>query len=702
MEQRWIKIFYYLLQQTNGVTIDFLSQKYEVSTRTIRYDLDKIDNLLSDNALPILKRLGRCGIKLSSDIPEYHEKVALLNLNICNSYLFSQEERILLIQLKLLLNSNIQTIDSLRIFFDVSKSTMVSDMKIIKQQLHSLDIEIQSLPGYGTFIDVPERKRRTVALQVLFELISVKNFISILEALSTQKTNHFLQYFNSLLTRKELTIAYRIAISLEEHLKVTWCDKSFLQIVCILAINKNRSFFSSELTFTEYEEKVIANTRDYWVVTSKLYSINKLYGWPVETNDMIFLTYYILCSQTLSSSYYFKKNHVYLQLNVSKFIKEAEKIYQKTLYQKNFLHRIMCEFCSRAFYRIIFNHDYRCNKATFHPEFERLQPCLEILENWIGGSIPPEELKNIYTLLILGFSSEVSEDKKRKFNAILITEGDTISAYKLSMQINENFSDIAIAAIKPRHNPQKLYALDDIDFIISTSPLPLIGIPTINIDKSLSEHSIIEIRKFLSNNIFPDRTQTHQTSDTINRMLYIAKECCPTEVYKMLFNQWCYELNLWNKFLPSLTTEITLSHLIPRNRIQLNVSAHDWQDAVNIAGNLLVGDNCVHPQYVAAMLTSCKENGFSSTMIAQGCALPHARFCDGVKQLSMSLITLKEPIFFGSSDYNPISVIFCLAPVDDCSHLEALRKILSIITDEKKYQQLYKNSDVNSVWELLV
>ncbi|WDU82798.1 PTS sugar transporter subunit IIA [Caloramator sp. Dgby_cultured_2] len=66
-------------------------------------------------------------------------------------------------------------------------------------------------------------------------------------------------------------------------------------------------------------------------------------------------------------------------------------------------------------------------------------------------------------------------------------------------------------------------------------------------------------------------------------------------------------------------------------------------------------------------------------VIAPGIVLAHARPENGVKKLSMSLITLKNPINFGSELNDPVKLIITLAAIDSKTHLKALSQLMNLL-----------------------
>jgi len=107
-----------------------------------------------------------------------------------------------------------------------------------------------------------------------------------------------------------------------------------------------------------------------------------------------------------------------------------------------------------------------------------------------------------------------------------------------------------------------------------------------------------------------------------------------------------------------------------KGSILLNQTAADWQAAVRLAGDGLVASGCTTSAYTDAMIATIEDLG-PYVVIAPGLAMPHARPGDSVLHTGMSLVTLAEPVDFGSSN-DPVKVVFALAARDHDRHLELL------------------------------
>lgn len=130
-----------------------------------------------------------------------------------------------------------------------------------------------------------------------------------------------------------------------------------------------------------------------------------------------------------------------------------------------------------------------------------------------------------------------------------------------------------------------------------------------------------------------------------------------------------------------------LSDMIGKSNILLGQSPSDWTRAIAAAAQPLLTARCIEPRYVDGMIASVKKFG-AYIVIAKGVALAHARSEDGVRSLGLSVMTLKEPVDFGSSENDPVKIVFCLAAPDATAHLDLMRALVRIIDEDWKIADL--------------
>ncbi|WML34190.1 PTS sugar transporter subunit IIA [Clostridium sp. OS1-26] len=132
-----------------------------------------------------------------------------------------------------------------------------------------------------------------------------------------------------------------------------------------------------------------------------------------------------------------------------------------------------------------------------------------------------------------------------------------------------------------------------------------------------------------------------------------------------------------------------LNKLLNEDVIKLNIECNDWKDAIKAGTALLIDKEYVAKSYEDAIINNFKELG-PYMVIAPGIVLSHARPENGVKKLSLSLITLKDPISFGSELNDPVKLVITLAAKDNEAHLKALAQLMELFMNTE---------DLNSILE---
>ena len=139
--------------------------------------------------------------------------------------------------------------------------------------------------------------------------------------------------------------------------------------------------------------------------------------------------------------------------------------------------------------------------------------------------------------------------------------------------------------------------------------------------------------------------------------------------------------------------------LVEKNKIAAKIQADDWQDAIRKAGQLLIDSGDIKEGYIDHMIDSVRTLG-PYMVIAKGFALAHAAPCEEVKNTSISLINLKDPVNFGSGN-DPVRVVMCLACKDRETHIEKLQKIATKLMEKDMIDLLAKCETDTDLYDLI-
>ena len=143
-----------------------------------------------------------------------------------------------------------------------------------------------------------------------------------------------------------------------------------------------------------------------------------------------------------------------------------------------------------------------------------------------------------------------------------------------------------------------------------------------------------------------------------------------------------------------------LSNVLKKEYIKLNVECKNWEEAVRIAGKILLQNGVITNEYIEDAIKGVKELG-PYIVITKGVALPHATNKAGVNTTGIALITLKNPVEFGNKDNDPVYYVFMLATTDMDSHLSALSNLSELLGKQEFYDILKNAQDPESVIEYI-
>ena len=135
------------------------------------------------------------------------------------------------------------------------------------------------------------------------------------------------------------------------------------------------------------------------------------------------------------------------------------------------------------------------------------------------------------------------------------------------------------------------------------------------------------------------------------------------------------------------------------DHILTGVKVESWQQAVEVAGQILVDSGSITSQYIDNMIQAVNDMGPYMVLMPHF-ALAHAAPCPAVLRNDMSLIILDEPVTFGSPN-DPVKVILCLACIDKESHMNSLTRVAEALMDETVFDALMKASSAKEAYEAL-
>ena len=139
--------------------------------------------------------------------------------------------------------------------------------------------------------------------------------------------------------------------------------------------------------------------------------------------------------------------------------------------------------------------------------------------------------------------------------------------------------------------------------------------------------------------------------------------------------------------------------IIRKENMRVKMPAEDWQEAIRQVGSVLKDAGSITDGYVNAMIEAVREFG-PYIVIMPGFALAHAAPSAEVLREDMALITLEKPVCFGSAN-DPVSVMLCVACVDQESHIRALQKVALALGEEDIFGRMADAGTIDELYGIL-
>lgn len=152
--------------KTEEITISQLAEGFDVSERTIRNDLNEINDFLRENDLSMVSIGSKKKIQYEDDIKE---AINLIGENDFYNYKLSKEERKSMIAMLLIESCEYITLSKIADTLFVSRATIINDLGGVKEYLKSGNLTVISHANKGLRLEGLESDKRFFLLNIITE-----------------------------------------------------------------------------------------------------------------------------------------------------------------------------------------------------------------------------------------------------------------------------------------------------------------------------------------------------------------------------------------------------------------------------------------------------------------------------------------------------------------------------------------------------
>ncbi|MFL0250244.1 BglG family transcription antiterminator [Clostridium neuense] len=692
LNKRCSKLLYEVINAEGYISISNLSKNFGVSNRTIRYDLDKIDDFLKSSNLPQLIRKPNEGIAYKCSSTEKSSLLSLIGEVDLNQYSLSQDERVTMILIELLESRNYVTMDKLAEDLLVSRSTILKDMDKVREWLEDKSIELKPCKRHGVMIAGEEKYLRKAAMNLLTDNVDIYKALNLIKYPKVSKSEFALEKYKKQFF-KDIDISYiEDCLHLgEKQLETKFTDEAYSGLVIHIAIAIKRIKEEKDIVMQKEELKALQITKEFVVASSIAKALENKFQIVIPVDEIGYITIHLLGSN-VSISKNDDADWGTIEFITNDLIKKVSSALNINLaYDKQLLNGLI-QHIRPAIYRL--KHDITLKnplikeiKESYEKVFYAVKMSIYGIEKYAGSKLSEEEIGYI----ALHFGAAIERNKKAdssNINVIVVCATGIGTSRLVSSKIQSLFNLNIIDTVS-YHDLNNALKGEKIDLIITTVPIRLgiNNIPCIEVNPFLTEKNINDISSVLRKY---DSSYTNNTRKiSLKEIMKIIRRNCTILDDENLAQELASYFSI-NNDIKRGVFEPMLQDVLTEDFIKLNVDAKDWEQAIRFGGEILKANDVVKQEYIEGMINSVKTLG-PYVVIAPGIAMPHARPDESVKKIGMSLVTLKEPVNFGNKDNDPVRLVVCLCAVDHTSHLKALSQLVTFLGD-KDFVEVALNS----------
>ncbi|AXU65293.1 BglG family transcription antiterminator [Clostridioides difficile] len=618
MKERAKKILDFIIKN-NNVTSQELQEKFNVSKRTIYYDI-----------LAINKQLGKSG-----NIKNVKHKF-IFEGNLCDArkIISAEEDKFLdsdyrktFILNKILLGEKI-SIEKLTNEMLLSKNTVVQTITDVKKYLQTMGLRLEYKGKYKIIGD-------EYVIRELFLIIVQENVLEI----------------NSI--SKEVS-----SFDTKGHIKLT--DYSLLNLTKFVEFLNKRIRDGKTL----YSYKYLNEAKKI----SYFSNCKELLCEEANENEQAYICTYISSLPSLNSEVKEDVVEEYVDKLIDKFeVNTAIKLESKHEFKKNILRHLHSSYNRIRFKFPIRNPMLDETKYKHESLYKIIKSIIENEEEFpVFEGIREEEIGFI-AAYFGGYLRGSRDNGLRRNKVLLVCPNGLMVSKSLEIQLYKYIPTIeivGIVSIKQLKEVNVYY-----DYIITT--IDIQNVNNVIVVNPLLTSSDVQL--LMNKLISVKENEKYFNLELIIQAIRKNGVISNEEALKADL------LNIIHKIDEGEMYQPMLKELINAERVNIIKNVRDWKEAIKIASKPLLEDNSIEELYIENMIKSVEKYG-PYIVLADRFALPHASSKEGVNKLAMSLLIVEDEVDLLGK---PVNIFMVLAAVDNTTHIRALASLSEMMYEEE-------------------
>lgn len=683
MKVRLCQILSDLSNYSNNTIMD-LSDRYQVTERTIRNDIESINDFLRENNQDSIEisRTGR--IRCDMEMNTLKELLSSLDLY---QYKLSHIERRMLLSYILLMSKRSARVSDLASVLRVSRSTINNDLEELKIEFQNYGLSIEAYSNKGLYVVGTEEQKREFLLYIkAFDLVLRDHLLNHIDREYFEISDYFIVQNRSLirLIKEQLEhFNYKLSDFYLDHV-VDYCELLVRRNKENIYIERNDEPFTGQAKVKRFSDSIYDHLTNYFEIersSSEEGALNR------------FLRKIPLDNEIAESEY-----SIQIQVLTKKFIGCISEDLCMNLnddfdfYESLSKHLDLIQMEEKLFTEINPFIEQIVGRNT--AILEAVRANIAEYESFINRQLSKDEI--YYIVIHICAALERKQNQRLNLDAVLVGNEETGSLKLLKEKLKNHFDFRSIEI-------QDKYSLNfrENTVVITTVPITLPSVDYVKVSPFLTDEDLIRIGRRIENirkagngeYVLPENPASSSSAliKDINRIILTEND-----VYSSV-----NKVNeaLAEYFKISMSTNPRLYELLSlENMIELDVVVQSLEEGIRRSGNSLVKAGIIESPYIESCLDAARNHS-SCLLIGEEFLLAHSDVSEANKKVGFSLIRLKTPYSFGEGE--KIKWICTMSAVNRSDHLRALFILTNLIQDQDYRRLLDQAESVEEIQEIV-
>ena len=604
-----------LINNKEGMTINTIAAKLNVSNKTIRNDLLEANKFIEQAGLVMIKKPG-VGVKIEGPEENVLKMMNEIQSSLSKFQDYSPEARKNYILKRLFMSCKSLTMQELGDELYVSRVTIYKDLNDVEKWLKNYNLTLLRKPNYGIeVVGAEEDWRNAISSLIVYD-----------KADDELKELLYVDYcgkidYKTITKLKELinldySLIEKIVLRAEKELEIRFSDEAYLSLVMHIAISIKRLNNGKNI---QLSQEILSNLKlksEYHIAKKIATEIGEAFQVELPESEIGYILLHILGTKMQEKT----SNKIDLNLELDadnqqaitmsrEIISIAERVLNIKLSNDiqllNGLILHLRPTINRLKYGLSLRNPIINEIKESYPEmFGAAWMTSVVFEKYLGIKIQEEEIG--YIALHIGASVERN---KSLIKVLVVCASGIGTSQLLAARLKKCFRQLEIVDIISFIALEEK-SLGDIDIIISTIPIKA-SIPVLVTSPIITQNDIKRLDKFI-----------YSFENHIKEPHY-------------------------------------LDEIFDQDLLFLNMQFLSKESVINFLCNEFLRKNIVEEPYWVSVL---EREKMASTEVGGGVAIPHGdpKF---VRNSRLALLTLKKPIIWGEGKVNIIFMV-CISSND--------------------------------------